>query len=329
MKADNADRSKHVRKLVDARLRYQFFIFFICLVASISFWLLIKLSNEYTLSFKIPVKYTNVPYTRILTGVSDSSIQITLKAQGYKQILLRFIEKPKPLFISLANVEKHKNTEEIISNQILLPLVRRYAASLSFANEVHSVHPEQIRVKMNRLYCKSVPIKLNTDFSFVPQYLQFDPLSVKPSTVIAFGTRKMIDSIEFAQPEVVKVHNMSTSTVRFVHLNANMQVNQPYFIPSLVKVVIPVQKFTEVSVEIPIKLPDQTPGHTIKIFPEKASVSCIVSMNDYKRIDPRLFTVSAVLTKSDNMFHLMVTASPDFVRNIKVTPDKVEYLVLR
>ena len=310
-------------------MRYQFFLFFICLIASISFWLLIKLSNEYTLSFKIPVKYTNVPHTRILTGVSDSSIQITLKAQGFKLILLRFIDNPRPLIISLTNIDKHKNIEEISSSQFLLPLVRKYSASLGFDNEVSSVHPEQISVKMNRLYCKSVPIKLNTDFSFAPQYLQFDTTSIKPSTVTVFGTHKMVDSVQFAQPEVAKVHNMSTSMVRFVHLNANMQKNQPYFIPSLVQVTIPVQKFTEVSVEISIILPDQIPGHTIKIFPEKASVSCIVSMKDYKRLDSRLFTVSAVLMKSDNLFHLMVTKAPNFVRNVKVTPDKVEYLLLR
>ena len=329
MKTDNADGDNHVRKFVDARMRYQFFLFFICLIASISFWLLIKLSNEYTLSFKIPVKYTNVPHTRILTGVSDSSIQITLKAQGFKLILLRFIDNPRPLIISLTNIDKHKNIEEISSSQFLLPLVRKYSTSLGFANEVSSVHPEQISVKMNRLYCKSVPIKLNTDFSFAPQYLQFDATSVKPSTVTVFGTHKMVDSVQFAQPEVAKVHNMSTSMVRFVHLNANMQKNQPYFIPSLVQVTIPVQKFTEVSVEISIILPDQIPGHTIKIFPDKASVSCIVSMKDYKRLDSRLFTVSAVLMKSDNLFHLMVTKAPDFVRNVKVTPDKVEYLLLR
>jgi len=329
VKADNADRDRHVRKFVNARLRYQFFVFLICLIASITFWLLIKLSNEYTLSFKIPVRYTNVPHTRILTGISDSSIQITLKAQGYKHILLRFIDNPKPLIISLANIDNHKNIEEISSSQLLLPLVRKYSVSLGFANEVSSVHPEQISVKMNRLYCKSVPIKINTDFSFAPQYLQFDPISVKPSTVTVFGTRTMVDSVKFAQPEIIKISKMNVSMVRFVHLNTNMQKNQPYFVPSLVQVAIPVQKFTEVSFEISIKLPDQTPGHTIKIFPDKATVSCIVSMKDYKKLDSRLFNVSAVLMKSDNLFHLMVTTAPDFVRNVKVTPDKVEYLVLR
>jgi hypothetical protein len=116
--------------------------------------------------------------------------------------------------------------------------------------------------------------------------------------------------------------------VRFVHLNSNRQKNKPYFVPSLLQVTIPVEKFTEVSLDVPINLPGQLPGHTIKLFPEKASVSCIVPMKDYKRLDSRRFSVCAVLLKSDNLYHLKVTAAPGFVRNVKVTPDKVEYLVL-
>lgn len=329
MKADSANRDKHVRKFADARLRYQFFLFVICLIASISFWLLIKLSNEYTLSFRIPVKIANVPNTRILTGISDSSIQITLKAQGYKLVLLRYIDNPKPLFIDLSNSKKAENIDEITTDLLLIPLVRRYSASLGFVNEVRSVHPEQIKVKMNRLYSKSVPVKLTTDISFAPQYLQFEPYLIKPSTVSVFGSRIMVDSVQFAQPEVIRIRNMTESVVTYVHLNSDTQNNKPFFIPSRVQITVPVQKFTEESVEVTIKLPNQVPGHTIKLFPDRAVVSCIVSMRDYKKLDARLFTVSAELSKSDNLYHLTVTTAPDYVRNIKVTPEKVEYLVLR
>ena len=329
MKTDSVYREKHGRKFVDARLRYQFFVFITCLIASVSFWLLIKMSNEYTLTFIIPVKFTDVPKTLIMTGVSDSTIQVTLKAQGYKLVLLKYFNNPKPLLITLVNSDKTLKNEEITSNQFLMPLVRRYSSFLGFTNEVRSVHPEQINVKMSRLYSKSVPVILSTDISFAPQYLQFDSSSVKPSTVTVYGTHAMVDSIQCAKPEVVKIRNMTVSTVRYVHLNPDRHKNNYYFLPSRVQVSIPVQKFTEVNVEVPIKLPGQVPGNTIKIFPDKAFVSCIVSMKDYKRLNAQLFTVSAVLMKADNLYHIKVTTAPDFVRNVKVTPDKVEYLVLR
>jgi len=122
---------------------------------------------------------------------------------------------------------------------------------------------------------------------------------------------------------------MTESVVSYVHLNSNTQINKPYFNPSTIQVTIPVQKFTEESVEVPIQLSDQLPGKNIKLFPDKAVVSCIVSMKDYKKLDSRLFTVNAELSKSDNLYHLIVTTAPDYVRNVKVTPEKVEYLVLR
>ena len=329
MKADSANRDRPERKFADARLRYQFFLFLICLLASISFWLLIKLSNEYTLSFRIPVKIENVPNNRFLSGISDSTIEISLNAQGYKLIILRYFDHPKPLFIDISNSKKSVNIDEINTDFQLMPLVRRYSGSMGFVNEIRSVHPEQITVKTNMLFSKTVPVRLTTEISFAPQYLQFEPSLIIPSNVSVYGTRAMVDSVKVAQPEVIKLKNLSESFVSFVHLNRNTQINKPYFKPSTVRVTIPVQKFTEGSVEVSIKLTNQLPGKNIKLFPDKATVSCIVSMRDYKKLDSSLFNVNAELSKSDNLYHLAVTIAPNYVRNVKVTPEKVEYLVLR
>ncbi|MDP4289934.1 MAG: YbbR-like domain-containing protein [Bacteroidota bacterium] len=329
MKADNTNREKHIQKFANARLRYQFFVSVVCLIASISFWMLIKLSNDYTLSFNIPLKFVNVPDTRMITGTSDSIVQVTMQAQGYKLILLRYLDKSKPLLIDLSNGKKTLTPDEITSQVQLLPWVRSYSTFLGFVNEIHSIHPEQVSVKMNRVHCKSVPVRLSADITFAPQYLQFDPYLIKPSHVMVFGTRSMIDSIRFAQPELIKARNLSESVVRTVHLNANTLINKPFFLPSRIQVTIPVQKFTEENIEVPISLPGLVPGHTIKLFPDKAVVSCIVAMSDYIRLNPHLFTISAVLNRSDNMYHLMVTNAPEFVRNVKITPEKVEYLIIR
>jgi len=329
VKADSANRDKPERKFADARLRYQFFLFLFCLLASISFWLLIKLSNEYTLSFTIPVKITNVSNGRMLTGLSDSTIQISLKAQGYKLVLLNYFEKPKPLFIDIAINKKAEKTEEISTDLQLMPLVHRYSASLGFFNEIRAVRPEQLTIKTNRLYSKTVPVKLSTDITFAPQYLQFEPSLIKPYSVTVCGTRAMIDSVQVAQPTVIRIKNLTESIVSYVHLNSNILNNKPYFNPSTVQVTIPVQKFTEESVEVIIKLANPLPGKNIKLFPDKAVVSCIVAMKDYKKLDSRLFTVNAELSKEDNLYHLKVNSAPDYVRNVKVTPEKVEYLVLR
>ena len=329
MKADSVNRDKPERKFADARLRYQFFLFLFCLLASISFWLLIKLSNEYTLSFRIPVKIANVPNGRILTGISDSTIQISLKAQGYKLVLLRYFDDPKPLIIDLSSSKMSEKVDEINTDLQLIPFVHRYSALLGFNNDIGAIHPEQLTIKTNKLFSKTVPIRLSTDITFAPQYLQFEPYLIKPSKVVVYGTRSMVDSVQVAQPEVIKLRNLIESVVTYVHLNSNKQINKPYFNPSTVQATIPVQKFTEENVEVIIKLSDPLPGKNIKLFPDKAVVSCIVSMKDYKRLDAGLFTVNAELSNSDNLYHLTVTTAPDYVRNVKVTPEKVEYLVLR
>ena len=330
MKADSANREQPLRKMVNARLRYQFFVFIVCLIVSMLLWILIKLSNEYTISFKIPLSVIKPPVGRIVTNVSDTTIQISLKAQGYKLVVLRYFEHPKPIVVDLSkSVSTRNKAEEISFNQPLVPIVRRYSAALGFSNEVHSIHPEQINIRLNKLYHKTIPVKVFTDLSFAPQYLQFEPVQVNPSRVMVFGTKDVVDSIKSVNTASVHMRNIDITETRLVDLLLGKSYRKMYFVPSHILITVPVQKFTEASIDVPITLEAKFLNQKISTYPDKAKVSCIVPMKDYTKLEASMFTIMAKSTGKDNMLHLEITSFPSFVKNIKITPEKVEYLVLR
>jgi YbbR domain-containing protein len=267
---------------------------------------------------------------RIVTAVSDSTIQISLKAQGYKLFVLSYFENPKPITIDLSKSVSPKNSaEEVSYDQPLVAVVRKYSAALGFSNEVHSIHPEQINIKINKLYHKTIPVKVLSDLSFAPQYLQFEPLQINPSSVMVFGTKDAVDSIKAVNTTLLRIHNINVSETRLVELIVGTSYRKMFFVPSHILVGIPVQKFTEASIAVSILLDEQFENQKISTYPDKAVVSCIVPMKDYTKLEPRMFTVTASATGRDNLLHLKVTTSPSFVKNIKVTPEKVEYLVIQ
>lgn len=316
--------------MVTARLRYQFFVFIVCFIVSLSLWILIKLSNEYTISFKIPLTFVKPSAGRIVTNVSDSTIQISLKAQGYKLVVLRYFENPKPIVVDLSKtISSNNHAEEVLFSYPLVPVVRKYSAALGFSNEVRSIHPEQINVRLSKLYHKTIPVKVLTDLTFAPQYLQFEPLLINPTWVTVFGTKDVVDSITAVNTSLLRLRNIDGPETRLVDLMAGKSFLKMFYVPSHVLITIPVQKFTEASIDVPISLDKQFEDQKISTYPDKAIVSCIVPMKDYSKLESRMFTVTASSTGKDNLLHLNVTASPSFVKNIKVTPDKVEYLVLR
>ncbi len=330
MKADSVNRERPPHTMVTARLRYQFFVFIISFIISLSLWIMIKLSNEYTISFKIPLTAVNPPAGRIITSVSDTTIQISLKAQGYKLFVLRYFENPMPIMVDFSKSAFPKShAEEISYNQSLITIVRKYSAALGFSNEVHSIHPEQINVKLNKLYHKTIPVRIFTDFTFRPQYLQFEPLQVNPAQIVVYGTKDVVDSIKSVNTASLKLHNIDDTETRLVNLVVGKDYRKMYFVPSHVVVTVPVLKFTEASIDVPISLAENLANQKISTYPDKAVVSCIVPMKDYAKLESRMFTVTASASGSDDMLHLDVTAFPSFVKNIKVTPAKVEYLVLR
>lgn len=316
--------------MVTARLRYQLFVFFICFIVSLVLWILIKLSNEYTLSFKIPLKYVNPPIGRIVTNVSDTTIQISLKAQGYKLVVLRYFENPKPIVVDLSKtVFSTSHAEEIFFNLPLVPIVRKHSATLGFTNEVRSIHPEQINIKLGKLYHKTIQVRALSDLTFAPQYLLFEPVLIIPSQVQVFGTKDVVDSIKSVNTSSLRLRNIDKPETRLVNLMVGKSYQKMFYVPSHVLITIPVQKFTEASIDVPISLNEQFVNKKISTYPDKAVVSCIVPMKDYSKLESRMFTVTASSTEKDNMLHLNVTSAPSFVKNVKVTPDKVEYLVLQ
>ncbi len=316
--------------MVTARLRYQLFVFIVCFIVSLTLWILIKLSNEYTISFKIPLTIVKPPVGRIVTNVSDSTIQISLKAQGFKLVVLRYFEDPKPIVVDLSKtVSPNNHAEDVSLNHPLVPVIRKYSAALGFSNEVRSIHPEQINIRCSKLYHKTIPVKVLSDLTFAPQYLQFEPLLINPTRVVVFGTKDVVDSIKSVNTSSLRLRNIDASETRLVDLMVGKNYRKMYYVPSHVLITIPVQKFTEASIDVPISLDAQFENQKISTYPDKAVVSCIVPMKDYSKLASGMFTVTASSTGKDNTLHLNVTASPSFVKNIKVTPDKVEYLVLR
>ena len=67
-------------------------IFFTAILVSILFWILIKLSDPYTVPYSLRVNYTNVPKEKRMTFISDSSITINITARGFEIVNLNLFE---------------------------------------------------------------------------------------------------------------------------------------------------------------------------------------------------------------------------------------------
>lgn len=96
-----------------------------------------------------------------------------------------------------------------------------------------------------------------------------------------------------------------------------------------VRVTVEVEKFTEMDIEVPIRVSDSL---RVRFFPETMSVKCLVAMKDYTSIVADDFTVAVdkqQLKALQPLLDVHLVSWPQSVQVLSTQPDKVEYLIVQ
>ena len=148
-----------------------------------------------------------------------------------------------------------------------------------------------------------------------------------PSSVTIFGPQDVIDTIRTVRTEPLTMSNVSqdfSTTVALDLLGGQIRSNIKE-----VKAEIQVEKFTEMDVEVPIRIADSL---KIRFFPEAMSVKCLVAMRDYASITPESFSVAVdnqQLQAMKPLLDVRLATWPPTVQILSTRPDKVEYLIVQ
>ena len=97
-----------------------------------------------------------------------------------------------------------------------------------------------------------------------------------------------------------------------------------------IRIVIPVKKYTESTIIIPVG--NVFNDKKIKTFPQKVEITYRVSLDNYKKVKSKMFTVVADSIGNglvEGKLIVKVKNAPDFIEVTRVFPEEVEYIFLR
>lgn len=101
--------------------------------------------------------------------------------------------------------------------------------------------------------------------------------------------------------------------------------------PKTVDVNIPVDEFTEKTLEIPVKLINNKIYSNITLFPKKVKVTFTVSLNDYADVNPDFFEAVADLDAWQKQgavtLPIKLKQQPDYCRIVSVQPASINFMV--
>jgi hypothetical protein len=304
-------------------------IFFTAVLVSLLFWILIKLSDPYTVPYSLRVNYKNIPKEKRLTYVSDTSVNVDVTARGFEIIKLNLYEDMDVLDINLNNFSLMKKEGEqyfVYTEE----LTEKLASVIGVPkNNIH-FSKNTLSFTLTGLSQKEVPVVNRVQFEFSEQFELYEKPLLLPGKVIVFGPAETLDTLKqvFTDNKVI----VGISSDRNIHVNLNNPLpNLLKFEPEEVSFQLRVEKFTASDIEIPISIGGI--GQSIKLFPKTVRVHFKVAQKDYNNVRTNQFEVIPDIRDIDIhntvRLHLELSKHPDFVRNITLDPADVEFLIIK
>lgn len=313
-----------VRKKQEQQSLHKFsnILFFVTIAAL--FWLLIKLSANYTVTEPLTIDIKDAPADLVVVDGSQE-LKVTLSTSGFE--LLNYYFKPaskRKVDISLEEVPLHKDSEGTYSFSISYAK-EKVAKYLAIEPSEVSFDENRISVRMEQLDSLKVKVMPNIDISYEKQYNRHGRIQIKPDSITIYGPKSKLKEIDNIYTESISLKNISSNIDINVPLHPEEMIN---FDSKEVNIKINVEKYTEAIANVKI---ENNSDRKLRLFPDKVKIKYIVSLTDYNIIKDNSFIISidtADISSENNFLPVYLIDYPSNTRIISIEPKEVEYIII-
>ena len=297
-------------------------VFFILIAGLL--WLIIKLSDTYTVTVPFAIHYVDIPASQLIEN-NDEEVNVTVTTSGFKLLNYYFkTKKNRKIDISLKDVKYKKNEDKIYSynSRIIIDLVGEMLSS----NATDITMTDDVQYfTMSRLASKKVKIVPVTNFAFEKQYSFYGEPSATPDSITIYGTVEDVSNTKEIRTKLITRKNVNQNVVTRVKIDLDERLNTDI---DEVEVSANVEKFTESEAIVPITIPGNIKLH---LYPDKAAVRYKVAMKDYAIINNLSF--KAVADTTDMLYNdvlpVKLVLFPSNIQIIGIDPKEVEYIIVQ
>lgn len=318
------DELNRIQPKVERKNRRSIFTFLIFLVVSTAAWFLVKLSENYVTQTTFRLQMEDVPADKWISS-DEQLLKMSLNIDGFHTLRYKMI-RDRYVTIPLNEVPfrlENGNTYSFSSQYVAEKVSERLGIN---ASDI-TMNDAKIYFTMDALKSKVVPVVLQSDITTARQYNIYGIPMLDPSSVTIFGPQEVIDTIKTVKTERLTMNNVSQNFSMTLALDLlGGQIRSDV---KEVNAEVQVEKFTEMDVEVPIRVSDSL---KLRFFPETMSVKCLVAMRDYASITPESFSVSVdkqQLKAMQPLLDVSLASWPPTVQILSTRPDKVEYLIVQ
>lgn len=301
-------------------------IFLIFLFISTIFWLLKSLNKEYETRLQIPIRYINIPKAKILLNELPENLELEIRGEGFS--VLRYVTT-NPFFPITIDIEKQIAKQKRNNFTVLSSTWQKQITSqLNSGTHLLEIFPDTIAFHFSNLAEKKVPVKAALKLSLGAQRILCGAITVKPDSIMVHGSKSIIDTLQYISTNTLIFNNVSDSIKRNITIP---EIKGITFSQKRVLLSIPVEPFTEKTLEISVTAINIPDSIFVRSFPGKVTVKCFVGLSQYNNVGEEDFTATIDYSKIKQTAHGQVQinakSSAPYIKDLKIKPQLVDYLI--
>ncbi|MGV3687204.1 MAG: YbbR-like domain-containing protein [Daejeonella sp.] len=298
-------------------------IFFMCLAFALGAWLFFALSNSYVYQTDTVVRFVNFPENKAFHSLQSDTVKLQIEGTGWQLLFSRLRIRPQSVDIDLR--ELNKRTFVNLSDQ--LGYINQQFSS---TQKIVYIQPDTLYFDFSSRAVKRVPLQLVSDIQFAKQYAVSDSIQINPSYVTVTGPKADLAGIKVWKTDSLKAKNVSSDISSRVSLKHPSLANINIY-PSVAEVKVPVDEFTEKTVEVPVKVINNRGYYDVRLLPGRVRITFMTALNNYSRIDRDFFEATVDLDnwsdRSYTQLPVKLTRFPQFCKLISIEPQTVDFII--
>ena len=297
-------------------------LFAVCLLIAVVSWLFFALSNKYTYNVNTKLHYTDLPKSKAFYPLQSDSVMLTIEGTGWQLLFSKLRLGVPYISLNLQDLERRD----------FIPVANRLSEinrQIESDQRVISIFPDTLFFDFSVRTAKRVPVKPAYKLDFERQFGVAGKIETTPKYVNVSGPAGSLDTIKAWPTDSLILEKVSKSISRTITLKSGPQSNISVY-PNSVRVNIPVEEFTEKTVNVPIKVLDGK-NYEVRLLPRKVKITFLVSLSSYPKVENDMFEAVVDLKnwaeEGYSQLPVKIAYSPQFCKIIRVDPQTVDFIL--
>ncbi len=299
-------------------------IFLAFALLSFGFWYLQSLQEDYEIEISIPVKYKNVPPEVAFTDSVPTKITARIRDKGSILLNYTFGRSFAPIETNMKDMPVNKGSISIERKDIEADIYKQLMATTMLV----SFDPSHIDITYSKRMEKELPVSFNGNIQIAPGFHRSGETLISPQTVQVYAAQPILDTLSVVKTVYTEIKKADKTLTRSVHLQP---INGVAYAPETVTITIPIEEYTEKTLEVPVNVTNIPSDYIVRLFPPTVKVITSVPMSRFKDLTEDLFTINIPFTELEQNLTgtttIQLSKQPDWIRSATLSPNKIEFIL--